>query len=483
MENNVTFAQESHASISIRDMFPLDTLPSTLHAYVSEVSESLPADPVMVALPVLVTVAAAIGNSRSIRIKQDWIESAALYGAIVADAGSMKSPALAKACEPLQTLQKVGTRRFWASDTTVEALAVLLQENPRGLVLIHDELSSWVLSLNQYKKGGQGNDKQFYLTAWSGNSVVVDRKTANPGGSKFMQIDKPFISVIGAIPPDVLAALKEDLKLQDGFIHRLLFAWPSPVPVRLTDRVVSEATHKCYVELIKNLTEVDWPSEPYPQPLDLRPDAYRCFQEWHDVHMAEPELPDFPDHLKGFWAKLKGYCARLALVHAIVSDSTAEAVTVDSVIAAIGQIEYFKGQTIRIGDRIGLSVGTAKRPKVEQCKEGVIRTIQRKGPSTKRDIQRVGNCSADLFNAAWESLFHPELITLGNGTVTFSNTSIYRQTDTPLRLVEGGTDRPTANLNALEGQEGSHDASGGAEGDGISQLQPSGKTEAMEVGR
>ena len=360
------------------------------------------------ALAVLVTVGAAIGNSRTIRIKKGWIESAASFGAVVADAGSMKSPALALATEPLKTIQKIGMRRTWTSDTTVEALALLLSENKKGLMFFQDELSGWVLSFNQYKGGGKGNDKQFYLSAWSGVSIVVDRKGNAQGSPKSIQVDKPFLAVIGAIPPTVLASLRQELDLEDGFIHRILFVLAKPVPVRLKDESISPATQEDYANLIKQLVGMDWPSEPLPQPMDLTPAAFERFQEWHDRLMEEMEQPAFPEHLKGFFSKLKGYCARLALIHALASDPTAETIGEESILAATKQIEFFKGQAIKVAERIGLSVGTDLQGKVEKCRDSIVRAVRRRGPSKRRDIQRATNCSNTEFSKAWESLFQRE---------------------------------------------------------------------------
>src|SRR6185369_4270855 len=45
--------------------------------------------------------------------------------------------------------------RFIVSDTTVEALAPILLENPRGLLLARDELAGWIGSFDRYAgKGG-----------------------------------------------------------------------------------------------------------------------------------------------------------------------------------------------------------------------------------------------------------------------------------------------------------------------------------------
>jgi uncharacterized protein DUF3987 len=45
--------------------------------------------------------------------------------------------------------------RNWIEDCTAEALAMLLQQNPRGLLTLRNELSCW-LSFGQYKSGGNG---------------------------------------------------------------------------------------------------------------------------------------------------------------------------------------------------------------------------------------------------------------------------------------------------------------------------------------
>ena len=93
------------------------------------------------------------------------------------------------------------------------------------MLIIRDELSAWIKSFNQYK-GGKGADKQFFLSAWSGEPLAVDRQGKDP-----VLVPHPFLSVVGCIPPDVLPDLDEDNR-EDGFLHRLLFVYPDPVSVR-----------------------------------------------------------------------------------------------------------------------------------------------------------------------------------------------------------------------------------------------------------
>ena len=67
--------------------------------------------------------------------------------------------------------------RLIVSDITIEALAMLLEENPRGLGVARDELSGWLASFNQYK-GGKGADASQWLELYRAGVLIVDRKTA-----------------------------------------------------------------------------------------------------------------------------------------------------------------------------------------------------------------------------------------------------------------------------------------------------------------
>jgi hypothetical protein len=59
--------------------FPTDTLAPKVRQFVEECAASLPVPPDLVALPALVTVGAAIGNTRVIRLKEGWEEPASIY--------------------------------------------------------------------------------------------------------------------------------------------------------------------------------------------------------------------------------------------------------------------------------------------------------------------------------------------------------------------------------------------------------------------
>ena len=373
--------------------FPVETIPEPARTFIEKVAIALPVPPDLVALPVLATVAGAIGNARAVEIKKGWVEPAALYGAIVGEPGVMKSPALSHAVEPLLRAQSK-TRRTWTSDTTVEKLAELLRDHPRGLLLYRDELSGWIGGMNQYKQG-HGADRQFYLTAWGGNPYTVDRKT----NKQEITLLRPFIGVIGSIQPDIVPQLY-DRKRDDGFIQRILFAWPDPIPIRMTDTEISSEVKDTYAGLISQLLALEM-NDGCPVLLQLDRDAFKRFRQWHDSQMAE--LGDESPLFDGFLSKLKGYCARLALLNALMRNVEALTVPLECVEAAIEQVDYFTGQAMKVCRSVGVGKA-AKGDPVKGCVEEMCRKMFLNGIDNKHLLQKNSQYDAATFNAAWDRI-------------------------------------------------------------------------------
>ncbi len=85
-------------------------------------------------------------------------------------------------------------RRLIVNDVTVEKLGELLKENPRGLLLVRDELSGFLANLERKE---YQSDRSFYLTAFNGNKPYtydrIERGT--------IHIPNATLSVIGGIQP------------------------------------------------------------------------------------------------------------------------------------------------------------------------------------------------------------------------------------------------------------------------------------------
>ena len=66
-------------------------------------------------------------------------------------------------------------KQILTTDSTIEALKDILSANPHGIIFPADELTAWVRSMSQYK-AGRGDDRQQYLSIWSGTQLVINRK-------------------------------------------------------------------------------------------------------------------------------------------------------------------------------------------------------------------------------------------------------------------------------------------------------------------
>ena len=109
-------------------------------------------------------------------------------------------------------------KTLYVRDITTEKLASILQENPRGVAVIHDELTGWVKSMDQYRSG-KGADRQFWLSAWSGAPISVHRKNQEAGP---VRVAHSFVGVVGGLPPALLETMRGEKDIVDGFLERIV---------------------------------------------------------------------------------------------------------------------------------------------------------------------------------------------------------------------------------------------------------------------
>jgi len=373
--------------------FPGEAMPEHCRPLIREAAAAIGCPPEFVALPMLVILGSAIGNSRTIKLKQGWEESSAIFAAVVAAPGEKKTPAQKVAIDPAIKAQaalkeeyrqaketyeeqvrhyEVEKRearnageaadapptppvigRTVVEDTTVEALAEVLGENPRGIAVVKDELAGWKRAMDQYKAGGKGNDRQFWLSAWSNSYVSVDRKSREEP----LILPNPFAGLLGSIQPGVLPELSDNR--EDGLLDRILFTYPEPLPSRWSEEIITpEAVHK-YRDLYNALRglhiDEDDHGEPVPNPLELSEDAKALLVANINKLRQEMEEPWFPGRLKGPWSKLEAYFARLCLILALArtaGQKVGEQVEADDVGNAKYLLDYFRNHARRVTSRL-----------------------------------------------------------------------------------------------------------------------------------
>ena len=111
-------------------------------------------------------------------------------------------------------------------------MTACLELNRRGFIIVHDELTALVTSMNQYK-GGKGNDRQWILQAWSGSPILLVRKGREAGnGLETINVPDSCISITGGIQPSEISKIigNEAGASSDGFAQRFLIAYPEFCP-------------------------------------------------------------------------------------------------------------------------------------------------------------------------------------------------------------------------------------------------------------
>jgi hypothetical protein len=212
------------------ETFPLDVLPLSARDLAEAAAESIACPVDFPAVAMLAAASGIIGRSACLMIKPGYFASAALYVALVGNPSSGKTPAQHAALAPVLSIagelhdewrprmdawkaaksdergEEPVLRRLVTTDPTTEALGPILAKNPRGLILAPDEMTKWVMSMDQYK-GGKGGDRPFYLSAWNGEPVYVDRAKHQ---REPIVVPHPFLTVVGGLAPDMLSALPEE---------------------------------------------------------------------------------------------------------------------------------------------------------------------------------------------------------------------------------------------------------------------------------
>jgi hypothetical protein len=212
-------------------------------------------------------------------------------------------------------------RRYLTQDATVEKLAALLLDNPRGLLVLRDELSGWLRTLD---KPGREGEREFYLEAWNGDGAyTVDRI-----GRGTLHIPALSLSVFGTIQPGKLrsyiAAAATEGRGDDGLLQRFQLAvWPDlPAEWRNVDRWPETTARERAAAVFRKLDELTpeavRASSAHSEIPAVRfaPDAQELFDAWRmdlETRLRGAELLAFPAY-ESHVAKYRSLMPALALI-------------------------------------------------------------------------------------------------------------------------------------------------------------------------
>lgn len=351
-------------------VLPLEDIFSPSWArWIRSAAEAKAAPPDYVMAAVLACCGSLIGNARWANPWQGWAEPPVLWAVAIGSPSMCKSPALDAVLNPLKQVER-SLRAPWetsmnewhqraeiakvaeaawkddvkaalkagkqpparpdgcdpgtepkpislsVTDATVEKLALIVGNQPRGTLLARDELSGWLLGMSRYSGGG--SDRPFWLEAYGGRSYTVERM-----GRDSVYIGHLTVGVVGGIQPDKLRALLTGTD-DDGLLARLIPIWPNAAPLKRPDTHFDEAFIENAMHALLSLKmPIDEEGTARPWFVPFSEDAKGLLDQFReDVRQWEGETEGL---LLSFIGKLPGLTVRLSLVLAMMAYASGEA--------------------------------------------------------------------------------------------------------------------------------------------------------------
>lgn len=402
-------------------------MPESLRPWLVDVAERMQCPPDFPAAAVMTALSSVIGRRVAIQAKEHdtgWTEHCNLWGLVVGDPGSLKSPTLQAALRPLRrmeaesvckhqeaeqgrkvelmkaklmrdaaakeatkairngkeadfdfnslvpadaTEEETPLRRFVVNDFTLEALGEVLRSNPCGTLAFNDEIAGL---LSMLEREGNQSLRAFLLLAWSGKEgFTFDRIMRGQ-----RRVDHVCLSVLGGIQPGVLAEFVRHAQTggagDDGLLQRFgLMVWPD---ARSDWRDVDKSPNirgADEVEEVFRTLEAHKPellATHAPLNADgvptftFAPEALECFRDWRGTLERRLRSDELARPMVGHLSKYRKLVPALAL-NLHLADWRTEAVTLAALQKALRWATYLETHAARVYGSRGVVEADAAR--------------------------------------------------------------------------------------------------------------------------
>lgn len=352
--------------------FPLDVFPDRIQEIVMEYKKAFQFHGDWLGLTMLSALAAAIGTGYRLKVRNLHFEPSIIWAILIGHSGSAKTHVIKHLFQPFTDIdnenfsqyekelalldatdeKKKGTKpRFFPAvlrNFTFEALAEASLANPRGCIVLSDEILGFTKNMNAYNKG---NDEPYYLELFSGGGISTTRKT-----QAAIHTSQSCINIIGGIQPAKLRDLLTATRFDNGFAQRFLFSFPEAEYQNWNDYEFSNQLSQEYDEIIKGIIKSGNPSEPIT--LELEPKAWKELIKWqHENTAFANELKDHGDIMAGLRKKWESYVCRFALILQVTTSycrdrSQPKGIEKEAVLGAIRLFDHFLEYTQKAFDLI-----------------------------------------------------------------------------------------------------------------------------------
>ncbi len=333
--------------------FPFGEMPPPFGEIAIKAAESIRTHPDLLAVSMLAVLGAAIGRSRTVKIRPGWISWPSAWYALVSPIGFGKSPSIGFAERELKRIdaalvaQSQAALDTWVNECecmpkgeakppkppmlrirmrsgTLPALIESHRQNELGIFYSPDELNSWLSGMGEFSKGGN-SDRPNWLSARTGGDLSQDRIS---GGLRY--VPQSAVTIIGGLPPAMLGEFIGGPG--DGLVERLMFAYPDHITRPDPPALDSDDTELCpeWDSIVRRMYNfrIGQDGEFLSEPIQLNLAGDKGAAEaFHRIECKMNSLinEDPESALAGFYSKIPydiaSWAMTLALLEVVTSDA------------------------------------------------------------------------------------------------------------------------------------------------------------------
>lgn len=216
--------------------YHFDDVPRPIGEFAWHFSQATGYDPSGVIVASVTAAASVIDDAfqLTVRPESNWTVSARQWAFLCGGPSAGKSPCIRAATDHIKHMHGLLMQRWieenearqrhertpvpalYTSDSTIAALSVALQANPRGLLMLTEEFASWIGGIDAADRGESAKNRGDWLQLRDGGPHQINRVER---GAVF--VPNWGVSVLAATTPDGLARQMKQMP-EDGLIQRFV---------------------------------------------------------------------------------------------------------------------------------------------------------------------------------------------------------------------------------------------------------------------
>ncbi len=328
---------------------PLEAFPPEARALLTEAADAFTVPLAIPAATLLALLSCMVGRTRCVEVKSGWKEHGNIWIVLVASSGMGKTPVMNAFFQPVEAMER---RRFkewkealeeynrdwmdytrakkeerglppkkplrtqyYLDESTVEALADALEQNPRGVMWRVDELSGLLSSFDKYSSGKEGGTRARLLSAYDCQSWKSNRRNEE----RNLHIPAACVSIFGGLQPGMMRKSFDGSDEDSGFLPRFMFIRAERERASLwSEETLSPASYGLLRGIAEHLSgfglNVDERGEGKPCPVSLSSGAKALYVKWYNDLAREDWTLFAEGTVNAVRQKLKGLAPRLCLL-------------------------------------------------------------------------------------------------------------------------------------------------------------------------